>query len=35
MNANYAINVEGGSPLGFYIFRGERFQDDYIKLCKA
>ncbi len=32
--ANYAINVVGGVLLCFYILRGERLWDDYIKLCK-
>jgi IS4 transposase len=31
---NYAINVVGGVLLGFYIFRGEKLRDDYIRLYK-
>ncbi len=28
------INVTKGVLLGFYIFRGERLKDDYIRFCK-
>ncbi len=28
------VNVVGGVLFGFYIFKGERLKDDYIKLCK-
>ncbi len=33
--ANYAVNVVGGFLLAFYIFKGERLQQDYIKDCKS
>jgi hypothetical protein len=32
--ANCAVNVVGGFLLTFYIFKGERPQQDYIKDCK-
>ncbi len=31
---NNAINVVGGVLHGFYMFRGERLRDDYIKFYK-
>jgi hypothetical protein len=31
---NYAINVVKNVLHGFYIFRGERLRDDYVKLYK-
>jgi len=31
---NYGVNVTRGVIPSFYIFRGERLKDDYIKLCK-
>jgi hypothetical protein len=31
---NCVVNVVGGVLFGFYIFKGERLKDDYIKLCK-
>jgi hypothetical protein len=31
---NYAVNVTKGSLLRFYIFKGERIKDIYIKHCK-
>jgi hypothetical protein len=31
---NYTINVAEGVPPNFYIFRGERLRDDYIRLYK-
>jgi hypothetical protein len=31
---NCVVNDDGGILLGFYIFRGERLRDDYIRLCK-
>jgi hypothetical protein len=31
---DYVINVVGGVLTSFYIFKGERLRDDYIKLCK-
>jgi hypothetical protein len=34
MVVNYVINVTRDILLGFYIFRGEKLKDDYIKLCK-
>jgi hypothetical protein len=34
LTINYAINVVGGVLLSFYIFKGERLKDDYIKLYK-
>jgi hypothetical protein len=34
LTINYVVNVIGGVLLGLYIFRGERLQNDYIKLCK-
>jgi hypothetical protein len=34
LTINYAINFVGGVLLGFYIFKGERLKDDYIKLYK-
>jgi hypothetical protein len=30
LTINYAMNAARGSILGFYIFRGERINDDYI-----
>jgi hypothetical protein len=33
--ANCAINVVGGFLLAFYLFKGERLQQDYIKDCKS
>jgi hypothetical protein len=32
---NCVVNVIGDYLPSFYIFRGERIKDDYIKLCKA
>jgi hypothetical protein len=34
LTTNYAINVVGGFLPGFYIFKGKRLKDDYIKLYK-
>jgi hypothetical protein len=34
LDVNYAVNVIGGVLHGFYIFRGERLKDNYIKLYK-
>jgi hypothetical protein len=31
---NYVVNVVVGILLGFYIFKGGRLRDDYIRLCK-
>jgi hypothetical protein len=31
---NYEINVVEGIPLGFYIFKGKRTFNDYIKFYK-
>jgi hypothetical protein len=32
---NYIINVKAGFLLGFYIFKGERIKENYIKHCNA
>jgi hypothetical protein len=32
---NFVVNVIGDYLTSFYIFKGERIKDDYIKLCKA
>jgi hypothetical protein len=34
LDVNYAVNVVGGVLLGFYIFKGDRLKDNYIKLYK-
>jgi hypothetical protein len=34
MIVNCAVNVVGGVPLGFYIFKGQRIKKDYIQQCK-
>jgi hypothetical protein len=34
LTINCVVNVEGGVLPRFYIFKGERLQDDYIKFCK-
>ncbi len=33
VNFEYLVNVTCGFLLRFYIFKGERLQDDYIRLC--
>jgi hypothetical protein len=33
-HVNYVVNVTRGVLFGFYIFKGERLKDDYIKLYK-
>jgi hypothetical protein len=34
LTINCVVNVARGVLLGFYIFKGEKLQDDYIKFCK-
>ncbi len=34
LTLNNEINATEGVLLGFYIFRGEKLRDDYIRLCK-
>jgi len=31
---NYVINVVGAALITFYIFKGSRMWEDYIKLCR-
>jgi len=34
LTINCVINIAWSTLIGFYILRGERLRDDYIKLCK-
>jgi hypothetical protein len=34
LTVNCAINAIGGVLFSFYIFRGERLRDDYVRFCK-
>jgi hypothetical protein len=34
LNVNYVVNAWGATFLTFYIFRGSRIWEDYIKLCR-
>jgi len=31
---NCVVNATGATPLTFYIFKGSRMWEDYIKLCR-
>jgi hypothetical protein len=35
LTINCVVSVARGVLLGFYIFKGEKLQDDYIKFCKV